>query len=199
MRRASREFIDRRQMNPEREPLMVIHGVRQEFHGRDVGNPGQVQSRPWEDSDPLAITSSRVAEYAPDTSCLDSAQRLCAWDPDTVLVTGWLVGEYDRQRDVTWIVPHWWNCRPCEGGYEHVDTHDLGLPGTWEYVCDMNVARFVADPMGQYQSHIPDAMILHQGQFFTTPDRFERRQPLADLALSTIYASVRNSTITIDI
>ncbi len=70
--------------------------------------------------------------------CYDNAWGVVKNDPETSVVSGWLVAAVDKRNMSTAMVSHYWNYK----NGEHFDTTP-GITSDYEYVADMDLQSYV--------------------------------------------------------
>jgi hypothetical protein len=78
------------------------------------------------------------------------------------VVSGWIVNAYDRLRDTTAIIQHWWNIN-AEGNYFDITP---GLDPNVEYVIDCEIAAFGQDNFDSLDNLVALSLLLKDGKFF---------------------------------
>ena len=85
--------------------------------------------------------------------CYQNASMVEELEPNAMMVSGWLVGQFDPIAKITPIVAHWWNI--ADG--EHVDaTPEIG--SDYEYVLDLNVMRYAYKHDDMLDTHVPSSL-----------------------------------------
>jgi hypothetical protein len=85
----------------------------------------------------------------------------------TVPVSGWLVGTYNKAKDETEIIQHWWNLDTVSR--QHFDTTPLNegtLHSDYEYVTDFELALWGNEHFDAIDSNVCNSLCLRHGKWF---------------------------------
>jgi hypothetical protein len=92
--------------------------------------------------------------------CLDNAQT-AKEENGWTLISGWIVGEYNKEDDSTEIIQHWWN----QNGDVHIDTTPL-VHNNFEYVWDFEVAITALQSQKAGGNNILRSLLLKGGKWY---------------------------------
>lgn len=84
------------------------------------------------------------------------------------MVSGWIVGAFDKEKCLTEISQHWWNVDGITK--EHFDTTPIDgdtTPSQYEYIIDEEIAVYGMEMLNVISSNVTKDLVLMNGQWFT--------------------------------
>lgn len=92
-----------------------------------------IKCRPQAQVELVKHTPHSEGQY---NECFQNAGKECERTPNTYIVSGWLVGQYDKHTDTTPIFHHFWNCDSDGNHYDTTPFRGSIDIGEYEYVSD---------------------------------------------------------------
>ena len=111
-------------------------------------------------------------------------------------LSGWIVGKYDKDKDETEIVQHWWNVDSVTN--EHFDTTPFingALQTEFEYISDVEISLWGNEHFDEIQSNVCNSVCLLNSQWylFNVKDDGELIYKLTDsLTVENLFSDLRN-------
>ena len=81
-------------------------------------------------------------------------------------MSGWLVQPYDKEKNCTAIIQHWWNV---DSTGRHFDTSPFVATGE-EYVMDFDLYEFSREHFERIKSNVTMSLLLKNGKFSILTD-----------------------------
>jgi len=93
--------------------------------------------------------------------CFNNAYDVIEANQNVTLVSGWLIGSYDKYRCETQIVQHYWNA-DSDGNF--FDTTP-GIGGDFEYVIDTDIGEYGQVNINAIDSCVSSSLLLKDDEF----------------------------------
>lgn len=93
---------------------------------------------------------------------------------DNRMVSGWIVGPFDKERGETGISQHWWNKDSATD--EYFDTTPIEgdtIPTQYEYVVDDEIGVYGMEVFDQLASNVTKDLVLLNGRWYAEDQAFE--------------------------
>ncbi len=93
---------------------------------------------------------------------------------NNTMVSGWLVGPYDKAEDTTVISQHWWNFDTISSTYFDITPiADDTVPTMYEYIIDEEIGVYGMDILDQITSNVTKDLMLKKDQWHTIDEYYE--------------------------
>jgi hypothetical protein len=101
------------------------------------------------------------------------------------VVSGWIVNAYDKERNSTAIVQHWWNI-DSSGNYFDV-TPDVD--GTMEYIIDIDIVAYGQENFDNLENLVALSLLFQNNEFFSVEQINGSliTKPIASLATPNLF------------